>query len=109
MNKICSEANENYFAHGMKVVEFYKENKQGLVNLERKWREHFLSTMKPKYMPDLWSVEHNVERLVSFERHSLQLIVKIKKLKTIFRLQIRANEGRIDENDLRLAGLTMAN
>lgn len=60
--KIYSETNENYSAHGMKVVEFYKANQQGLVNLERKWREHFLTTMKPKYMPDLWSVEHNVER-----------------------------------------------
>lgn len=54
--------NENYFAHGAKVVEFYQNSKEGLIGLERKWREHFLHTMKPKYMPELWSVEHNVER-----------------------------------------------
>lgn len=57
-----SEMNENYFAHGAKVVEFYQKREGGLVGLERKWREHFLHTMKPKYLPELWSVEHNVER-----------------------------------------------
>ncbi|XP_055323542.1 exonuclease 3'-5' domain-containing protein 2 isoform X4 [Sitodiplosis mosellana] len=79
-----TEMNENYYAHGEKVVEFYQKSKEGLVSLERKWREHFLHTMKPKFMPELWSVEHNVERL-----------------------QIRANEGRIDEGDLVLAGLSL--
>lgn len=54
--------NENYTAHGEKVVEVYKNSKQGLVTLERMWREHFLEKMKPQYLPDLWSVEHNVER-----------------------------------------------
>lgn len=54
--------NENYFAHGAKVVEFYQNSKEGLISLERKWREHFLHTMKPQYLPALWSVEHNVER-----------------------------------------------
>lgn len=58
--------NDNYSAHGAKVVEFYQKSKQGLVSLERKWREHFLAKMKPKYLPDLWSVEHNVERYDTF-------------------------------------------
>lgn len=63
--------NENYTAHGEKVVEFYKNSKQGLVTLERMWREHFLETMKPNYLPDLWSVEHNVERCVTGANLSL--------------------------------------
>lgn len=57
-----SELNENYSAHGAKVVEFYKNKEGGLVSLERLWREHFLKIMKPKFMPELWSVEHNVQR-----------------------------------------------
>lgn len=57
--------NENYNAHGAKVVEIYQNTKQGLIHLERIWREHFLKTMKPQYLPELWSVEHNVDRYFS--------------------------------------------
>lgn len=59
---IFSELNENYFAHGAKVVEFYQQSELGLLGLEKMWREHFLKMMKPKYLPSLWSVEHNAER-----------------------------------------------
>lgn len=59
---IHSELNENYSAHGAKVVDFYKQKEGGLVMLERMWREHFINFMKPKYLPDLWSVEHNSQR-----------------------------------------------
>lgn len=59
---ISSQLNENYCAHGAKVVEFYQNTAQGLIHLERIWREHFLHTMKPEFLPELWSVEHSVER-----------------------------------------------
>lgn len=44
------------------MVEYYKTAAGGLTALERLWREHFLRVMRPKYMPDLWSIEHSVER-----------------------------------------------
>ncbi|XP_055538985.1 exonuclease 3'-5' domain-containing protein 2 isoform X2 [Wyeomyia smithii] len=75
-------ANEEYCAHGAKVVEYFKQTHGGLSELERMWREHFLRIMKPKHMPDLWSVEHNFKRL-----------------------EIRADEGRVDEQDLLVAGV----
>ncbi|XP_076804357.1 exonuclease 3'-5' domain-containing protein 2-like [Clavelina lepadiformis] len=57
--------NEAYIRHGEKVVKtiYDKEELQGLVNFEKRWRVHFLSTMQPKHLPYLWSVEHNHDRL----------------------------------------------
>lgn len=46
------------------------------------WRKHFLDTMKPKFLPSLWSVNHNADRL-----------------------EIRADEGRINLDDMLSAGL----
>uniref|UniRef100_H2YDP5 Exonuclease 3'-5' domain-containing protein 2 n=1 Tax=Ciona savignyi TaxID=51511 RepID=H2YDP5_CIOSA len=57
--------NEAYVAHGLKVVNSIQKEKQlkGLFEFERRWREHFLDLMKPQYLPHLWSVEHNHERV----------------------------------------------
>lgn len=63
-------------------MEFYKNSDGGLITLENVWREHFLTTMQPKYLPGLWSMNHTAERLT-----------------------IRATEGRIHESDLKYAGL----
>ncbi|OAD52035.1 Exonuclease 3'-5' domain-containing protein 2 [Eufriesea mexicana] len=52
-----------YQPHGLKVVHNFQKREGGLVELERMWREHFLLTMKPKYLPNLWSVRHNQDRL----------------------------------------------
>ncbi|EAT35135.1 AAEL012690-PA [Aedes aegypti] len=76
--------NENYCAHGEKVVDHFKQTPGGLSELEKMWREHFLQTMKPKYLPDLWSVEHNYKRL-----------------------EIRADEGRVNDEDLIIAGVPL--
>jgi len=35
----------------------------GLLQLEIAWRNHFLSTMQPQYLPPLWSLHHQGERL----------------------------------------------
>ncbi|XP_018358677.1 PREDICTED: exonuclease 3'-5' domain-containing protein 2-like [Trachymyrmex cornetzi] len=72
-----------YQPHGLKVVQHFQKQESGLVELERMWREHFLFTMKPKYLPSLWSVRHNQERLI-----------------------IRQAQNRIDADDAKAAGLT---
>ncbi|XP_046824735.1 exonuclease 3'-5' domain-containing protein 2 [Vespa crabro] len=68
--------------HGLKVVQWFEEREGGLVELERIWREHFLTTMKPQHLPNLWSVRHNQERLT-----------------------IRQTQNRIDPQDAKVAGL----
>ncbi|XP_076651374.1 exonuclease 3'-5' domain-containing 2 [Halictus rubicundus] len=68
--------------HGLKVVQYFEKREGGLVELERIWREHFLLTMKPKYLPSLWSVCHNQERLT-----------------------IRQSQNRIEPQDAMVAGL----
>ncbi|CAK1548737.1 unnamed protein product [Leptosia nina] len=72
--------NADYESHGHKVTEFYLEQ-GGLLRLEELWREHFLQSMKPQYMPKLWSVTHTEERL-----------------------RVRLSEGRLSEEDLKLIG-----
>ena len=59
----------------------FKET-EGLVALEQLWRRHFLDSMSPKFMPELWDVNHNANRL-----------------------EIRASEGRVDAEDLEVAGV----
>lgn len=51
--------NADYVPHGLKVVRYFEEQENGLLKLERIWREHFLQTMQPCYLPALWSVEHS--------------------------------------------------
>ncbi|XP_033213604.1 exonuclease 3'-5' domain-containing protein 2 [Belonocnema kinseyi] len=68
--------------HGLKVVRHFEKLEGGLVELERVWREHFLTVMKPRFLPKLWSVCHNQERLA-----------------------IRQTQNRIEPQDARVAGL----
>lgn len=54
--------NADYVPHGLKVVRYFEERHRagdGILKLERTWREHFLATMKPRFLPALWSVEHH--------------------------------------------------
>lgn len=52
--------NESYIPHGLKVVRAHAERGlKGLMELERRWRQHFLNSMQPKHLPPLWSVDHN--------------------------------------------------
>lgn len=52
--------NKAYVPHGLKVVQAHAEQGlQGLMDLERRWRQHFLNTMQPRHLPPLWSVDHN--------------------------------------------------
>ncbi|XP_028158918.1 exonuclease 3'-5' domain-containing protein 2 [Ostrinia furnacalis] len=74
--------NSDYESHGQKVVEYFVAH-GGLLQLEQMWREHFLQTMRPQHMPELWSVRHNEERL-----------------------RIRLSEGRLPKEDMKLIGIT---
>lgn len=70
--------------HGQLVVDYYKESSNGgIIELEKIFREHFLNTMNPKFMPKLWNVNHNANRL-----------------------GIRALEKRVDPEDLKIAGVS---
>jgi len=68
-------------SHGELVVNRYKEI-GGLAKLEMMWRQHFLDVMQPKFLPTLWNVNHNKDRL-----------------------EKRAKEGRVDMSDLKFAGV----
>ncbi|XP_035465688.2 exonuclease 3'-5' domain-containing protein 2 isoform X1 [Scophthalmus maximus] len=52
--------NEAYVPHGLKLVQAHAERGlRGLMDLERRWRQHFLTAMRPRHLPPLWSVDHN--------------------------------------------------
>ncbi|KAM3870938.1 exonuclease 3'-5' domain-containing protein 2 [Diretmus argenteus] len=52
--------NEAYVPHGLRVVRRHAEHGlRGLMDLERRWRQHFLTAMQPQHLPPLWSVDHN--------------------------------------------------
>lgn len=57
--------NPDYTPHGQIVVEYMKKHNR-LLDFQRRWRTHFLETMKPKFLPAKWSVDHNHDRLVKF-------------------------------------------
>ncbi|KAH8311581.1 hypothetical protein KR044_007019 [Drosophila immigrans] len=78
----CRVENEGFCQHGKRVVDMFRDKFGGLIELERIWREHFLLTMQPKHLPQLWNVNHNADRL-----------------------EVRAIEGRVDNADLVVAGL----
>lgn len=48
--------------HGERVVKALIEE-HGLVDFIRLWRSRFLELMKPKYLPPLWSIEHNLHKV----------------------------------------------
>lgn len=68
-------------SHAKIVVDAFKE-KECLIELEKRWRQHFITSMEPKYLPELWDINHNSNRL-----------------------EIRASEGRVNAEDLKLAGV----
>ncbi|KAI5635839.1 3'-5' exonuclease domain-containing protein [Phthorimaea operculella] len=57
------EEDPDYESHGQKVTDYFLREDGGLLKLEEIWRQHFLDSMKPKFMPELWSIKHNEERL----------------------------------------------
>jgi len=43
----------------------------GLLQLEIFWRKHFLQTMEPRYLPSMWSIHHQGERLWELARDKM--------------------------------------
>ena len=54
--------NSNFVSHGEEVVKKVREEGR-LLEFEKTWRQHFLETMRPQYLPPLWSVDHLHDRL----------------------------------------------
>ena len=50
--------------HGERVVKDLLE-KDGILDFIRMWRKRFLDLMKPKHLPQLWSVDHNLHKFKS--------------------------------------------
>ncbi|CAM5150841.1 unnamed protein product [Natator depressus] len=66
--------NERYVPHGLKVVQsFAKGGLRSLMELEGRWRQHFLDTMQPKHLPRRWSVNHNHGKLIRKYGEDLQI------------------------------------
>ena len=65
--------NCDFVSHGRQVVRKVREAGE-LLAFERMWREHFLETMKPKYLPPLWTVDHEQEKVGKLLEKELQLV-----------------------------------
>jgi hypothetical protein len=75
------EHNGDFVPHSRAVVLHYLETDGlSLLQFETRWRKHFIRTMKPKFLHELWSVDHQAERL-----------------------QVKAKENRIDLEQYKLA------
>lgn len=82
--------NEGFQVHGQRIYELYE--KIGLVKLEQRWRQHFLDSMKPQYMPECWSVKHNVYKLgLKMGRLPLEHPNRL-----IYQMALVGTEGTID-------------
>ncbi|XP_044292794.1 exonuclease 3'-5' domain-containing protein 2 [Varanus komodoensis] len=66
--------NESYVPHGLKVVQCFAQGGLcSLMQLERRWRQHFLDVMQPKHLPKQWSVDHNHDKLIRKYGEDLQV------------------------------------
>jgi hypothetical protein len=65
--------NCDFVSHGRQVVRKVREGGE-LLAFERMWREHFLETMKPKYLPPLWTVDHEQEKVGKLLEQELKLV-----------------------------------
>lgn len=78
--------NKSYLPHGLKVVKWFSY-KGGLIELEKKWREYFLTTMQPSYLPEQWSINHNHERLAKLaaddEKNNMIYVLVLQGLDTL--------------------------
>lgn len=43
---------------GKQVVDYFTENGKTIFDLQWLWRNHFVTTMEPKFLPKHWSVDH---------------------------------------------------
>lgn len=64
---------EGFEEAGELVVRYAIEH-GGLVAFERLWRQHFLDSMKPGFLPKGWSVDHSHDQLLCLERNVLRSV-----------------------------------
>lgn len=76
--------------HGQAVVEAYK--KVGLCKLEQRWRQHFLDTMKPRFLPECWSVTHNMYKM----KLKMARLPLDHKDRLVYKMALVGTEGAID-------------
>jgi len=69
---------EGFEEAGELVVRYAIEN-GGLVAFERLWRQHFLDSMKPGFLPKGWSVDHSHDQLLCLERNVLRCVTDNSK------------------------------
>ncbi|XP_066464585.1 exonuclease 3'-5' domain-containing protein 2 [Eleutherodactylus coqui] len=68
--------NETFTPHGLKVVQCSAKNGlKSLMELEKRWRQHFLDKMAPKFLPKQWSVDHNHSKLI--KKYGEDLLIEI--------------------------------
>ncbi|KAF2354806.1 3'-5' exonuclease domain [Trinorchestia longiramus] len=85
-----SIVNDSYEPHGLRVFKHYE--KIGLIHFEKLWRENFLKTMNPQFMPKGWSVTHNHEKLkLKMSRYPLDDPVREQ-----YRIALVGTSGSID-------------
>ena len=59
------EENKKFLGlHGERVVKAILEE-NGLIDFVKMWRQRFLDLMKPKHLPQFWSVDHNLHKFKS--------------------------------------------
>ncbi|XP_056333111.1 exonuclease 3'-5' domain-containing protein 2 isoform X1 [Danio aesculapii] len=69
-------SNESYVPHGLKVVQAYAEQGlRGLMELECRWRQHFLTSMQPRHLPPLWCVNHNHDKYLRKYGEDLKILL----------------------------------
>ena len=61
-NSFFRVPNGEFTPHGLKVIEYVTAH-EGLLEFEKTWRQHFLDSMKPKYLYQGWSVDHSHDEL----------------------------------------------
>ena len=76
-------ANNGFIPHGKKVV-LYIMKHEGLIAFEKMWRQHFLDNMEPKFLPDMWSVDHSHDRLEMMENNLKRATKIITREKRFF-------------------------
>lgn len=51
-------SNSEYVSHAEIVMGRLKED-DDIVEFTKRWRQHFLESMNPQFLPELWCVDHN--------------------------------------------------
>lgn len=79
--------NKDFKPHGAKVIEWMNLKYDAeLIEFEKMWRQNFLDKMRPKYLPNMWSVDHNHKNVRSrVERGDTKFLkgrLEINKSKT---------------------------